>query len=62
MTVPVLWTLHHAIVGRGLALHAALTPGRVRVPADKAAEYERLEPLFAPAERLVTLLSHVPSF
>ncbi|MFD1275208.1 hypothetical protein ACFQ51_37605 [Streptomyces kaempferi] len=32
MTVPVLWTLHHAIVGRGLALHAALTPGRVRAP------------------------------
>ncbi|MFJ2397846.1 hypothetical protein ACIOTI_34570 [Streptomyces sp. NPDC087843] len=62
VTVPVLWILHHAIVGRGLALHAALTPGRVLAPADKAAEYERLVPLFAPAERLVTLLSHVPSF
>ncbi|MFD8420722.1 hypothetical protein [Streptomyces sp. NPDC059466] len=62
VTVPVLWILHHAIVGRGLALHAALTPGRLLASADKAAEYERLEPLFAPAERLVTLLSRVPSF
>lgn len=62
VTVPVLWILHHAIVGRGLALHAALTPGRFLASADKAAEYERLEPLFGPAERLVTLLSHVPSF
>ncbi|MFG3582925.1 hypothetical protein [Streptomyces sp. NPDC047990] len=62
VTVPVLWILHHAIVGRGLALHAALAPGRALAEADKAAEYERLEPLFAPAERLVTLLSHVPSF
>ncbi|MFF2996797.1 hypothetical protein ACFVTC_19860 [Streptomyces sp. NPDC057950] len=62
VTVPVLWILHHAIVGRGLALHAALTPGRVLAPADKAAEYGRLEPLFAPAERLATLLTRVPSF
>ncbi|MFG2478804.1 hypothetical protein [Streptomyces fagopyri] len=62
VTVPVLWILHHAIVGRGLALYAVLTPGRVLASADQAAEYGRLEPLFAPTERLVTLLSHVPSF
>lgn len=62
VTVPVLWSLHHAIVGRGLALHAALSPARTLASADEAAEYERLEPLFAPAERLVTLFSQVPSF
>ncbi|MFE6905677.1 TRAFAC clade GTPase domain-containing protein [Streptomyces erythrochromogenes] len=92
VAVPVLWSLHYGIVGRGLALEASieesLASARRAAANDTAwdrisswwkeesswaeisarheraaqAEYERLEPLFEPAERLAGLLDGVPNF
>ena len=92
VAVPVLWSLHYGIVGRGLALSGsiekALASARdaaardtpwdrlsswwkeesswaeisARYQQEAQAEYERLEPLFAPAERLAELLEDVPCF
>ncbi|MGW7379022.1 hypothetical protein [Streptomyces sp. NPDC054794] len=63
ITIPVLWSLHHAIAGRGLALQTVIAPARRLTPATgPTAEYARLCPLFEPAERLAGLLTHVPSF
>ncbi|MFF3721481.1 hypothetical protein ACFYYM_03785 [Streptomyces erythrochromogenes] len=92
VAVPVLWSLHHGIVGRGLALHSSveefLASARRAAANDTAwdrisswwkeesswaeisarheraaqAEYERLEPLFEPAERLAGLLDGVLCF
>ncbi|WP_330347149.1 hypothetical protein [Streptomyces sp. NBC_00582] len=63
ITVPVLWSLHHAIAGRGLALQTLCSPSRRLTPlTGPAAEYARLAPLFEPADRLAVLLTRVPSF
>lgn len=92
VAVPVLWSLHFGILGRGLELQAAVD-GRLAAAREAAArdtlgdrisswwkgeqswaavsaahqraahaEYARLEPLVAPAERLGALLEGVTSF
>ncbi|MEU7726857.1 hypothetical protein AB0B78_16680 [Streptomyces sp. NPDC040724] len=92
VAVPVLWSLHYGIVGRGLALHSSIEDSlasarraaandtawdrisswwkeedswaEISARHERAAqtEYERLEPLFEPAERLAGLLEGVPCF